>query len=150
MRTFSIRPVQPADADQWLELRRQLWPDSPAEEHRAEIDEYITGRALEPAAVLVAEDAGRLIGFVELSIRAFAEGCVSNRVAYLEGWYVLSSHRRRGVGRALVAACEEWGRREGCSEFASDTSPANAQSISAHAALGFVNLGPVICFRKNI
>jgi len=104
--TFSVRPLQAADADQWLELRRQLWPDSPAEQHRAEIGEFISGRALEPAAVRVAEDADRLIGFVELSIRPCAEGCVSNRVAYLEGWYVLASHRRRGIGRALVGASE--------------------------------------------
>lgn len=150
MRTFSVRPLQAADADQWLELRRQLWPDSPAKEHRAEIDEFITGRALEPAAVLVADDADRLIGFVELSIRPCAEGCVSNRVAYLEGCYVLARDRRRGIGRAPVGASEQGGRRDGCSEFASDASPTNAQSISAHLALGFDNLRPVICFRKNI
>src|SRR5205085_454596 len=77
---------------------------------------------IEPLAVLVAEEGSRaLIGFAELSIHNIAESCVSGRVAYLEGWWVDPAVRRRGVGRALVAAAEEWGRAQGCTEFASDT-----------------------------
>lgn len=39
--------------------------------------------------VWVAEDAsGRLLGFVELSLRPYAEGCASSPVPYIEAWYV--------------------------------------------------------------
>src|SRR5206468_5494106 len=61
------------------------------------------------------------IWFAELSIRNYAEDCVTDRVAYLEGWYVVPEWRRRGVGGALVAAAESWAQGQGCTEFASDT-----------------------------
>jgi aminoglycoside 6'-N-acetyltransferase I len=101
--------------------------------------------------VLVAEGRdGRLLGFTELSIRPYAEGCRTHRVAYLEGWYVCPEARRQGVGKALVAASEEWGRSQGCTEFASDTQPDNEISSSAHRALGFTDLGLVRCFIKRL
>jgi aminoglycoside 6'-N-acetyltransferase I len=71
-------------------------------------------------------------------------------VAYLEGWFVLPEIRKRGVGRALVVAAEEWGRSQGCREFASDADPKNDVSKAAHAALGFVDVGLVRCFRKDL
>ena len=52
--------------------------------------------------VLFAEDGdARPTGFVELSLRAYAEGCQSDNVAYVEGWYVVPEARGSGVGRAL-------------------------------------------------
>jgi aminoglycoside 6'-N-acetyltransferase I len=94
--------------------------------------------------------AGRILGFAELSIRPYAEGCTSDRVAYLEGWFVVPEARRQGVGRSLVAAAEQWGRGEGCTEFASDTPGDNVISAMAHRALGFIEVGSVRCFRKDL
>ena len=54
-------------------------------------------------------EAGAALGFAELSIRNYAEDCTTNRVAYLEGWYVEPHARRRGVGRALVQAARPRG-----------------------------------------
>jgi aminoglycoside 6'-N-acetyltransferase I len=71
-------------------------------------------------------------------------------VAYLEGWFVVPAARGRGVGRALIAAAEEWGRAQGCCEFASDAHPDNEVSAAAHRALGFVEAGLVRCFRKDL
>ena len=144
-----IRPLRPADAAEWLRLRCQLWPGA-VEDHRADIAAFLDGTACEPAAVLVAELSGSLIGFAELSIRTCAEGCTTDRVAFLEGWYVVPPERRKGVGRALVLAAESWGRDKGCVEFASDSQISNAGSIEAHAALGFENVGVVVCFRKAL
>jgi len=97
-----VRAVTPSDAPAWLRLRRALWPHHAESEHAAEITEFLEGRAPEPLAVLVVPDgADRLIGFGELSIRAYAEGCHTDRVAYLEGWYA-AAHKALGfteVGR---------------------------------------------------
>lgn len=130
-------------------MRRELWPEGSATEHTAEIEAYFDGRARSPLIVLVAvDDEGRPVGFAELSIRWCAEGCLTDRVAYLEGWYVLPAARRKGMGKALVAAAEEWARAQGCSEFASDTEVGNELSALAHAAVGFEDVGLVRCFRK--
>lgn len=145
-----IRTVQQSDAADWERMRQTLW-QSPEGEHAAEIAEFFAATLREPQEVLVAvEDSGRLVGFAELSIRPYAEGCYSGRVAYLEGWFVEEAERGKGVGAALVNAAEDWGRAQRCTEFASDTEIDNAVSIAAHHALGFVEVERIVCFRKDL
>jgi aminoglycoside 6'-N-acetyltransferase I len=131
-------------------MRHALWPSGSEEEHRRDVEQYMAGVAQEPAAALLAEDGIRAVGFVELSIRAYAEGCHSQGVAYVEGWYVEPRARRQGVGRALIAAAEDWGRAQGCTEIASDSHPENEVSAAAHLAAGFTDAGFVRCFHKDI
>lgn len=106
--------------------------------------------ANEPQAVIVAEREGEILGFAELSLRTYAEGCGSSPVGYLEGWYVVPEARRQGVGRALVRAAELWAKEQGCTEFASDTELENTVSADAHRALGFDEVEIVRCFRKAL
>ncbi len=148
---LTIRLAEPRDAAEWAVMRHALWPDGPLEEHRAEIAGYFAGAAPEPLAVLVAAaPEGRLIGFAELGERPFAEGCATRPVAYLEGWYVADAERRRGVGRALVAAAEAWAQAQGYRELASDTEFTNEESAGAHRALGFHEVALIRCFRKEL
>lgn len=146
-----VRSVTPDDASAWLRMRHAFWPDGSEAEHAGEIAAFLEGRAREPLAVLIAEaGSGEPLGFAELSIRPCAEGCRTARVAYLEGWYVVPGARRHGVGRALATAAEGWARSQGCTEFASDTALANDAGAAAHTALGFVEVGQVRCFRKEL
>ncbi|MGE0394905.1 MAG: GNAT family N-acetyltransferase [Vicinamibacterales bacterium] len=145
-----IRPVTRADRDSWSDLRQALWPLQTTE-HDETVDRYLAGAAQEPLEVLLAIDAQeRAVGFIELSIRAYAEGCATDRVAFVEGWYVVPTARRRGVGTALVRAAEEWARGRGCTELGSDTEVDNAASAAAHAAAGFRETGVVRCFLKCV
>jgi aminoglycoside 6'-N-acetyltransferase I len=145
-----IRPVEPADAHTWERMRTALWPDDTGS-HAADIAKYFTDNRTNPAEVLLAcTGAGAPIGFVELSIRPYAEGCDSDRVAFVEGWFVAPEHRGNGVGAALTAAAEEWGRALKCTELASDTQPFNEASIAAHKALGFEEVERLVCFRKAL
>jgi aminoglycoside 6'-N-acetyltransferase I len=146
-----VRHVTPADREEWLRMRRDLWPEGSAAEHQAEIDAFFAGPLREPLAVLIAsDDSGRTRGFAELSIRAYAEGCQSDRVGYLEGWYVVPEARRSGVGRALIEGAEAWAVERGCPEFASDTLIVNEVSEAAHHALGFEEVEQVRCFWKSL
>ena len=149
---ITVRAAKQDDADSWLQLREVLWPDSTDAEHREEIDRFFTGKfPREPWMVLLAEGAeGRVLGFAELSIRPYAEACRTSRVAYLEGWFVLPEERDRGIGKALIEAAENWGRTQGCQEFASDTDPDNELGRAVHRAVGFANVGLVRCFRKDL
>ena len=149
--TFHIRSATKEDAASWVRMRGVLWPDYASTWHAEEVAKYFAGLLRMPLeALIAADDSGRAIGFAELSIRPYAEGCETERVAYLEGWYVEPDWRRRGVGRALVDAAEGWGRLQGCTEFGSDALLDNTDSARAHAALGFEEVGQVRCFRKTI
>jgi aminoglycoside 6'-N-acetyltransferase I len=132
-------------------MRRALWPDQPGEELDREVDEFFAGRLPEPeAAFLAHDDSGRAVGLVELSIRPTAEGCRTNRVAYVEAWYVAPAARRSGVGRALIEAAREWGLARRCEELASDTEIANEAGARAHRAVGFEEAGILRCFRMDL
>ncbi len=143
-----IRPVTPSDTSAWLRMREALWPDESGS-HAVEIEQYFAGALHMPLEVLLAlDDTGAVVGFAELSIRAYAEDCTTDRVAYLEGWYVEPDARRKGIGRALIAAAEAWGRSQGCTEFESDALLDNDVSEAAHLAIGFVETVQIRCFKK--
>ena len=146
-----VRPATRDDAAVWLRMRCVLWPEGSREEHAKEIEAFLSGGLTMPLAVLLAVDGGEgPVGFVELSIRPYAEDCVTDRVAYLEGWYVEPGFRRRGIGRALVEAAEAWGRAQGCAEFGSDALLDNEASAAAHRALGFEETVRIRCFKKSL
>jgi aminoglycoside 6'-N-acetyltransferase I len=48
----------------------------------------------------------------------------------------------------LCAAAEQWGRDQGCREFASDVYTDDGDSLAAHAGLGFAETERVVYFRK--
>jgi aminoglycoside 6'-N-acetyltransferase I len=149
--TVLVRPVVRSDASRWLAMRQELWPEESAGAHEEEIEAFFAGRRREPLAVLIAEDSrGQLLGFAELSIRPHAEGCRTDQVAYLEGWFVAPEARRGGVGRILVEAAERWARVQGCTELASDSLPDDRASRAAHLAAGFSDAGLVRCYRKDL
>ena len=146
-----VRPARSRDVAALVRMRRALWPDGSAAEHRSELVRFFRGRSRQPLGILVAETGrGRLLGFAEVSIRPYAEDCRTDRVGFLEGWWVDPRERRRGVGRRLVEAAEGWARRRRCLEFASDALPENRVSLAAHRALGFSDAGTVVCFRKDL
>lgn len=117
-------------------MRAELWPG----------EELYEDPAL---TVFVAEEREGLVGFLELSLRSYAEGCDSSPVPYVEGWFVAEAWRRRGVGGALMQAAEEWSREHGFTEMGSDTQDWNRLSRDAHAALGFSEVETITVFRKR-
>ena len=147
---MQIRAVEQRDSVEWERMRQLLWP-APKGEHASETQAFFSGPRDNPVEVFVAfDDAGRALGFAELAIRPYAEGCHSRRVAYLEGWYVDPHARGTGVGGALVRAVEDWGRSQGCTELASDTEIENEVSAAAHRALGFSEAARIVCYRKSL
>ena len=150
MTPLRIRPVTRADRDAWRKLRAALWPGED-DEHASEIERHFEGgHPLWQQEVLLAQVDSSIVGLAEVSIRPWAEGCVTRDVGYLEGWYVTPEHRATGIGRALVHAAEQWARARGCTEMASDADPDNQTSHRAHTACGFEDVGLVRCFRKSL
>jgi aminoglycoside 6'-N-acetyltransferase I len=148
---FPIRPVTPESAEEWIRMRQALWDDEDPKELAREARAYITHGLTGLEAVLIAHAPdGSAVGFAEMNIRPYAEGCETTRVAYLEGWFVDVAWRGRRVGRALMRGCEEWARSVGCTEFASDALADNLASRDAHLSLGFEEVEVIRCFMKRL
>jgi aminoglycoside 6'-N-acetyltransferase I len=145
------RSIRPDDAVTWAALRARLWRSASAEELAAEVRAFLEGRTMPTiAAVFLAEDEAAPLGFIELAVRSFSDGCESMPVPHVEGWYVEPFARGRGVGRALMQAAEDWARDRGFTELASDTEPWNERSIAAHARCGFRETDRLVKFCKSL
>ena len=146
---LQIRAYRATDHGEWQRLRRALWPGETPE---AELADMAAWLARPNTEVLVAErpDGAGLAGFAEVGMRAYADGCETSPVAYLEGWYVDADVRRQGVGAALVRGAEAWARGQGFRELASDTHLDNVVSQRAHHALGFEEVDRVVEYRKML
>ncbi|MBS1794576.1 MAG: GNAT family N-acetyltransferase [Acidobacteria bacterium] len=147
--TFIVRQLQEKDLSGWLRLRGQLWDELSEEEHTAEmLDIY---EHPDTQLVLVAEQGGgRLVGFLEASIRPFVEDCHTDSVGYLEGWFVEPDFRRFGVGGDLVRSAERWARKKGCTEMASDSEIGNDLSLKVHLKLGYEETSRLVHLRKDL
>jgi aminoglycoside 6'-N-acetyltransferase I len=151
---IEIRPANSSDLDQLAEMCEALWPKSSAEEHAQELKLILAGKAAltMPIAIFVAvATGGRLAGFVEVDLRSHADGCNPSRpVGYIEGWYVAADHRRRGTGKNLLTAAEEWARGYNCVEIASDALIDNELSQRAHESLGYEVVDRCVHYRKML
>lgn len=147
------RPVERSDEAEWLRMRGALWPDEEPADSTRTVRLFLatSDPALQPtlhAVFVCPRPSGGLCGFVEASIRPYAEGCETDRVGYIEGWYVDPDVRRSGVGRRLIAAAEAWAQGQGCTEMASDAELDNTASQQAHRRLGYAEVERIVCFRK--
>jgi RimJ/RimL family protein N-acetyltransferase len=89
------------------------------------------------AAVFVAEDEGLIVG--RLSI-ARDQHPASRHVADL-GLMVAASHRRRGIGTALLDAAVRWARAAGVRKLELHVFPWNEAAIKLYENYGFVREG---------
>ena len=126
-----------------------LWPDCSMHMHSLEISSSRFD-SLAPGLFCLRREGGRLGAFIELTIRDRVDGSYSERVGYVEGWYVDPELRGRGVGRQLMARAEQWVVRIGLTELASDVEIENERSISAHLALGFRETFRLAHFLKQL
>jgi GNAT superfamily N-acetyltransferase len=97
-----------------------------AEDSAAQLDAY-----LDLGRVLVALDGDRIVGHLQLT--------ESDRASEIEikNMAVLASHRRRGVGRALVAAAIERARGEARGSVRVATAAADLDNLRFYQRLGF-------------
>ena len=143
--TVVVRPAQPADAAALVQLGAAVgrepegWLIASAS-WRSVADERRYLRAMKrfpDAAVLVADDEGLVVG--RLSI-ARDQHPASKHVADL-GLMVAASHRRRGIGRALLDAAVAWARDAGVRKLELHVFPHNEPAIRLYEDFGFEREG---------
>lgn len=147
-----VRPLEARDVDAWTRMRARLWPDADAVSLASEARAFVAGlpETILAAAFLAEDEEAEALGFVEVAVRPFSDGCDSMPVPHVEGWYVEPAALGRGVGRRLMHAAELWASTCGFKEIASDTELHNESSRLAHEACGFEEVDRLIKFRKPL
>jgi aminoglycoside 6'-N-acetyltransferase I len=149
-----VRQAQISDQDEIAKMCALLWPDASVEEHSQALDLLLNSgmNGTLPAAIFVScSDEGALTGFLQAGLRSHADGCdPAHPVGFVEGWFVYQPLRNRGIGKALMHAAEDWARRQGCVEMASDTWIDHTPSQKAHEALGFEVVDRCVNYRKRL
>lgn len=129
-------------------LALQLWNGHTQQELADEFFQLIDRK---DATIFLAFTNDNAIGFAQCQLRYdYVEGTDSSPVGYLEGIFVENPFRKQGLGRKLIAACEQWAKDKGCLEFASDCELNNTDSLSFHLHSGFEEANRIICFVKKI
>ena len=83
----------------------------------------------------VAEDGGRIVGFVAVGFEPW------NRRLVIWHLYVDTGRRGQGTGRTLLAAAKAHGRAKGARSLWLETSSLNAPGVAAYRSMGFALTG---------
>ena len=142
---ITIRPAEPGDARALVELGSAIGQEGGSwllttEEWRSIPDErrYLRAVRRHPdAAVFVAVEGDRAIGRLSLSRDVHP---ASRHVADL-GLMVAETHRRRGVGRALLDQAVAWAASTGVQKLELHVFPWNEPAIGLYEAYGFEREG---------
>ena len=143
--TIQIRQARPEDAATLVALGASIGREPEAwllntDGWRTVADERRYLRALRrhpDAIVFVADDEGAIVG--RLSI-ARDPHSASRHVADL-GLMVASTHRRRGIGKALLEQAASWARDAGVSKLELHVFPWNEPAIQLYERFGFEREG---------
>ena len=145
----TVRRLLQADVEAWAVMRQRLWTEQSLDAHRREIA-TLSSSDMDLTAYGAVTDSEHLIGFAEVTIRPYANGCTALPVPFLDGVWTDPNHRRQSVGRALISYIEAELARRGFTELCSDTDIANLISQHAHQSWGFQETERVVYFRKDL
>jgi GNAT superfamily N-acetyltransferase len=96
---------------------------------------------------IVAEDGGRLLGWVHVQLAEYVE---SGTFAVIGGLVVDRAHRRQGIGAALMAAAEAWARQQGCPVMRLWSSTTRIPAHRFYAGLGYEQVKTQYSFVKPL
>jgi ribosomal protein S18 acetylase RimI-like enzyme len=147
---LALRPLAPADRATLLGFLRDL-ADEEAAQHWAmrpgsemtmtEVDRTIEEIAEEDGAIVVAERDGRPVGYAGVVCQT-AQGEFElrdewQRRGFVTDMFVAPEARRRGIGLALLAACERHVASRGLDWLQICVSPGNAAANALYRRAGF-------------
>jgi RimJ/RimL family protein N-acetyltransferase len=150
-REFEIRPARPGDARSFLDAYRGVAAEmrflrTEAVTHRHRLFRKRFRRSWhEDAAHLLALEDDRVVG--SISIRR-DDHPVTHHVATLD-MLVVSTHRRRGVGSALLDEALRWARSHGVERIELSVYPNNDAAIALYRRFGFVQEGRLVRHSKK-
>lgn len=128
---MEIRTAGPEDAAAIARLSCQLGYPTSADQAGKRL-EGILGSG--DHAVFVAIVGDHVVGWIHIFL---AQRLESNPFAELGGFVVAEPHRRRGLGRRLLASAEEWSVGRGVAKLRVRFRPERAEARKFYVELGF-------------
>ena len=131
--TLTIRPITPADYDQWLALwdgYNAFYGRSGPTALPAEITQITWERFFnpeEPIHALVAEEASQLLGLTHYIFHRSTTAI--EPICYLQDLFTSESARGKGIGRALINAVYDQARLANSSRVYWQTHETNATAM---------------------
>jgi ribosomal protein S18 acetylase RimI-like enzyme len=87
--------------------------------------------------LIVAEDAGNVIGSGYAQIRTSKESMQHDHHSYLGFMYVSPEHRGTGINKQIIEILISWSKTQGMKDFYLDVYSENAPAIRAYEKIGF-------------
>ncbi|MFO7992244.1 MAG: GNAT family N-acetyltransferase [Thermoplasmata archaeon] len=85
----------------------------------------------------VADEGGKIIGFVNVMIRNRASFFTVQKMGVIMDTFVREDYRRKGVGSALVHAAERWIKNQGVEVAVLTVAPENTSGVKFWRKKGF-------------
>lgn len=124
---YMIRVAQPEDMATVTALMAPLWPELNAQQVEQMAQTLLN---LPDGEVFLAQVQDQAVAMAQCSIPATKPG--EQRIACLDGIYILPQWRLRGIGRSLAEACEKWGMDAGCETLSLACQPGKLQGLGFH------------------
>ncbi len=141
---ISPRPMTRADIPRSAPLLAQLGYRLTLEEIERR---FAAVTATPDHLLLAAETQGRVVGL----LHAFARPAIENpREAVVQAIVVDAAFRGAGVGKALMAAAERWGREQGCPSVVLSSNITRAPAHAFYKALGYRVAATSYVLRKDL
>ncbi|HHQ4686092.1 GNAT family N-acetyltransferase [Aeromonas veronii] len=143
---MEIRKATALDIDAIVELNRQIgeihhahYPEvfcPPSPEERAFLLDAI---AAEGRLFCVAEQDGRVVGFLtaRIDINETVPFFTKQPVCRIGSVVVDELHRSHGIGKALLAHCDEWAKARDAQQIRLEVMAFNERAKALYASLGF-------------
>lgn len=93
-----------------------------------------------PDGFVMVEEEGEVIGQLELSIREYE----SEKIGYVNLYYLVPSKRGGGRGQALHAYATDFFKRQQVNEFHLRVAPGNKPAVRFYERIGMQEIGPEV------
>jgi aminoglycoside 6'-N-acetyltransferase I len=144
---MKILPVTTDSINDCLQMRMDLFPSLDTETNKKELEIILSSKIFKDFIGYIDNEPAALL---ELSFRNIVDDCLSSPVGYIEGIYVKEKYRGNNYGKKLVEFAEDFFRKKGCTEIASDAEIENTGSYKFHMRCGFKETYRVVQFKKNL
>ncbi|MBI4164773.1 MAG: GNAT family N-acetyltransferase [Acidobacteria bacterium] len=133
-----IRNYRPADLQTLYKIDQVCFPPGIAYP-KSELMRFITERN---SRTWVAESGDDIIGFLIASLEA-------EDTAHIVTIDVVASSRRKGVGKALMGAAEDWAREQRATVLYLETAEGNIAAQRFYRARGYLKVEKVVGYYSN-